>query len=207
MSGGHYYEGAFYGLVMEPLQRGLHELMARQIAPGERVLDAGSGAGGLALRMAAQAREVVGVDHAPAMVAYAERRRARAAVANVSFVAGDAASALAARPDGDFDVATLVLALHEMPAAVRGPVLRELCRLATRVVCLDFRVPMPRNFAGLRNRFFEVAAGRQHFRAFRDFTGRGGVPGIAEAAGLRWEHQRDVDAGSLTLVTLTRGAA
>jgi ubiquinone/menaquinone biosynthesis C-methylase UbiE len=203
MGAGNYYEGAFYGRVLEPLQRGLHAVVAREIAPGERVLDAGSGAGGLALRLARVASQVVGVDHAPAMVAWAERRRAREGVGNVRFVTGDVTRALADAPDGGFHAATLVLALHEMPTSARGPILRELCRLAARVVCLDFKVPMPWNLAGLRNRSFEVAAGRAHFRAYRDYVRRGGVQAIAAEAGVACTHVRDLDRGALTLVTLS----
>ena len=201
---GKYYEGAFYGRVIEPLQRGLHAVVAREIAPGERVLDAGSGAGGLALRIAGVASEVVGVDQAPAMVAWAERRRRREGVANVRFVTGDVTRALADAPVGAFHAATLVLALHEMPTAARGPVLRELCRLAERVICLDFKVPMPWNPAGIRNRSFEVAAGREHFRAYRDYVRLGGVHAIAADAGVACAHVRDIDHGALALVTLSR---
>lgn len=198
-----YYEGAFYARVMEPMQRKLHAVVAKRVAAGERVLDAGCGAGGLAFLLARRASEVVGVDLAPRMVAYAERRRQRDGVANLRFVAGDVSEALADHPEGHFDAATLVLALHEMPTAARGPVLRELCRLARRVECVDFRIPMPRNLAGLRNRFFEVAAGPEHFRAFRDFKARGGVFGVAEEAGVTCAHVRDIDSGALTVVTLT----
>jgi SAM-dependent methyltransferase len=199
--------GALYGRMIEPLQRRLHARVADLVPPGLRVLDACSGAGGLALRLAVDAREVVGVDHAPAMVAWAERRRVReggTAGARVRYVAGDVASALAAEPDGAFDVATMVLALHEMPAAVRGPLLGELCRLAAQVMVVDFRVPMPWNAAGLRNRTLEVAAGPSHFLGFRDFVRRGGVPGIAAAAGLACEHLRDLDQGAMSAFSLTR---
>lgn len=199
---GRFYEGAFYARVMEPMQRRLHELVARRVEADQRVLDAGCGAGGLALRLARTAREVVGVDLAPRMIATAEARRRRAAAHNLRFVTGDVASALADLDDGHFDAATLVLALHEMPSASREPVLRELCRVARRVECFDFRIPMPRNLAGLRNRAFEVAAGPEHFRAFRDYTARGGVSAIAAAAGVDCDHVRDIDRGAMTIVTL-----
>jgi ubiquinone/menaquinone biosynthesis C-methylase UbiE len=195
-------EGPLYARLIEPAQTALREVIAREVTPGARVLDAGGGAGALALRLAAHAQEVVGVDRSPAMIAYAEGRRARAGHANVRFVQGDAATALADRPAGASDVASLVLALHELPGAVRGPLLRELCRLAGRVLCLDFAVPLPRNLPGLSNCLLELLAGPTHFRAFRDYGRRGGAPGIARAAGLACEPVRDLHGGSLRLCAL-----
>ena len=45
----------------------------------------------------------------------------------------------------------MVLVLHEMPAEARTPVLREVTRVAKRLLCLDYRVPMPWNLAGALN--------------------------------------------------------
>jgi hypothetical protein len=118
------------------------------------------------------------------MVAYANRRLAAEAAPNVSFVLGDAAAFLAARPDGAFDTATMAFVLHEMPAEARAAVLRESARVARRVICVDFKVPMPRSSRGFFYRGLEVAAGPEHFRGFRDFGMRGGTQGVAASAGL-----------------------
>lgn len=200
-----YYEGRPYVWVVEPLLRGLHALVAAQVTAGQRVVDVGCGAGGLALRLAPQARTVLGVDRSTAMIAAAERRPARRRVANLRFVAGDAATVLAAEPRDAFDVATLVLMLHELPTAERTPVLQAAAQAARRVLCVDFRVPQPRNLAGLRNRTLEVLAGPAHFQAFRDYVRRGGVPGLAAVAGLSYRHVRRVDGGSVDLWWLERG--
>lgn len=193
---GRYYDGRLYGRFVEPLLSGLHAVVAAQVPPGGRIVDVGSGTGGLALRLAAQAAAVLGVDRSAAMVAQAERRRAREAAPNVRFVAGDAIAVLAAEAAGAFDVATLVLVLHELPSDVRTPLLQAAARAARRVLCVDFRVPQPWNPAGLRNRTIELLAGPEHFGAFRDFGRRGGIPALASAAGLACQHVRSVDAGT-----------
>jgi cyclopropane fatty-acyl-phospholipid synthase-like methyltransferase len=74
---------------------------------GKRILDVGCGPGRYALELARRnAREVVGVDFAPGMLAIAQAAAGRAGVAErVRFVAGDF---LAADLDGTFDGAVAI---------------------------------------------------------------------------------------------------
>lgn len=62
---------------------------------------------------------------------------------------------------------------------------------------------MPRNAAGLRNRLFELVAGREHVLAFRDFNARGGTLGVAQEAGLVCRHLRFVDGQTIDLSEIT----
>ena len=198
------YDGRFYARVLDPFLSGLHEKVAQLVEPGGRVLDVGCGTGGLAFRMAPHAKEVVGIELSPAMAEYANQRRSDEGFEHVSFVLGDVVHAFRERAAGYFDVATMVLALHEMPAEARTPVLREVTRVAKRLLCLDYRVPMPWNLAGARNRLLEAAAGREHFGAFRDFYRRGGIAGIAESAGLVCERVRYIDHESLDISVIRK---
>ena len=193
------YDGRFYARVLDPFLSGLHGKLAQFVEPGGRVLDVGCGTGDLAFRMAPRAEEVVGIELSPAMVEFANQRRSDEGFEHLSFVLGDVVNAFRERAAGYFDVATMVLALHEMPAEARTPVLREVTRVAKRLLCLDYRVPMPWNLAGARYRLVEAATGREHFGAFRDFCRRGGTAGIAETAGLLCEHVRHIDRQSLDI--------
>ena len=170
----HFYDGWIYARTLDRLLADLHQLVADRVEPARRILDVGCGTGDLAWRLAPKAEEVVGIELSPAMVDFANRARATRVLPNVSFVLGDVTKALADLPDGHFDLATTVLVLHEMPAEAWTPVLREVTRVAGRLLCVDFRAPMPWNAAGIRNRLFEITAGREHYRAFRDFQRRGG---------------------------------
>jgi ubiquinone/menaquinone biosynthesis C-methylase UbiE len=188
---------------MDRFSAALHNIVAKQVGHAGRVLDVGCGTGSVAFKLAANAQEVVGVELSPAMVDYANRAGAKAGIENVSFVVGDVIEAFSDVPDGHFEIATMVLALHEMPTEARGPVLREVARIAQKLLCVDFRVPMPRNAAGLRNRLFELLAGREHFQAFRDFNARGGTSGVAQEAGLICRHLRFVDRQTIDLSEIT----
>lgn len=194
-----YYEGLFYAVVMDRIMAGLNAFIARQIEPGQRILDAGCGTGTLSMRLARSAREVVAIDHSAPMLAQGQRRLAKAGLANLRFDLADFADGLGAHDSGSFDLAVMVMVLHEMPQDVRAAALAGLTRVARRVLLVDFQAPQPWSVAGVRNRFFELAAGSVHFRAFRDFCARGGVPAIAGAAGHRCAVVRSLDSGSLGL--------
>ena len=197
-----FYDGRFYARVVDPFVSGLHRIVAELVEPGSKVLDVGCGTGSLALRLAPTAAEVIGVELSPAMAEYATRWLDDS-TANVSFMVGDVAEVLAERPDRYFDVATMALVLHEMPSETREPVLHEVTRVARRLLCLDYRVPMPKNLQGVRNRLAEALAGGEHFRAFRDFTRRGGTNGVATAAGLACKNIRYPDKGTFDISEIT----
>lgn len=190
-----FYDGPVYARLVDPFVSGLHGIVADLVTPESRILDVGCGTGNLAFRLAPAAAEVVGVELSPAMAEYAIRK-IDASTPNVSIVLGDVTEVFSDQPAGAFDIATMVLALHEMPASARAPVLREVTRVAKRLLCLEYRVPMPWNLQGARNRIIEGLAGPEHFRAFRDFARRGGTPGVVETAGLVYDNVRYPDHGT-----------
>ena len=197
----HLYDGPMYGRLIEPLLAGVHGFVAKQVPADSRVLDAGCGTGALARRLAKAGGEVVGVDLSPRNLDYAKAQLARAPLPNLTFHAGDVAH-LDRWDDGAFDVATIVVALHEMPAKNRVSVLRELARVARRVFVLDYYWPMPWNRAGLRNRAIEFAAGPPHFLAFRSFLAAGGLDPLVARAGLTRRVERRLDQGTMVFQEL-----
>jgi SAM-dependent methyltransferase len=199
-----FYDGSVYGRFVDPLLDGVHAFVVSHLPAGQRVLDACCGTGALSLRLARSGKEVVGVDLSPRNIEHAERQRLAATLDNVRFEIGDVAY-LERWADREFDVATLVLALHEMPADCRVPVLKEVARVAGRVLVLDYAVPMPLNLAGLRNRAIELTAGREHYLAFRNFSRHGGLDALVRAAGLHVGSARPLDSGALTVQELFAG--
>ncbi len=195
------YDGAFYGRLVEPLLDGVHGYVAKHLPPGHRVLDACCGTGGLARRLAKGGRDVVGVDFSPRNIDYARRKNDGSSTEEPTFDLADV-SQLIEPAAGRYDLATIVLALHEMPSAARKPVMQALLRVARRVMVIDFAVPMPWNMAGARNRALEVAAGFEHFSAFRDFYRRGGLPRLFDSVGAEIESERRIDAKTLHVTVL-----
>ena len=84
---------------------------------------------------------------------------------------------------------TMVLVLHELPAALRPAVLSECRRVVKadgRVLIIDFNFgpyPFPMDYIWrLVRRFFEFISGREHYAHYLDFKKRGGLgPLVSEA--------------------------
>lgn len=199
----HWYDGRVYAAVIDRMLEGVRAYVADHLPEGQRVLDACCGTGALSRRLVEHGRTVVGVDLSPRHVEYA---RGHTGSSSAEFRVGDVAE-LSVPPEGRYDVAVIVLALHEMPRPSRGPVLDRLLEVSRQLMVVDFVAPMPRNFPGLRNRAAEVAAGREHFAAFRDWEGQGGLDPLVQDADATIESDRTIDGGTLRVLTLSRHVA
>jgi SAM-dependent methyltransferase len=195
--------GLPYSLVFDRLLRGLHQRAAAQVPEGHSCVDVCCGTGGLTFQIARRAPRVVGVDISPSMIRRAELLRERRGLDHVSFVQGDATDLSHLAVD-ELDCGAVCMGLHEMPTDVRERVLPELLRVVRRLVIVDFRIPMPRNVAGIRNRVIEFLGGPAHFTGFLDYKRRGGLDALLDPTGATIEHRRTLDAGTLELVVIHR---
>ena len=198
-----------YDRYVDPLIAGLRRIGRRLYRPrkGMQVLDVGCGTG-TALKFYRDAGcRVAGLDCSPAMAAAARQKLGpRAAIC-----LGDGARM--PYPDNRFDLVTGWLTLHEMPAAVRPMVLAEMVRVTRdtgRILLVDYRAGAVRTITGRLGRlpilFFEIMAGRNHFRHYRDFLRRGGLQPLIIGAQLTVERQTSAVGGNfrLTLLRLDR---
>ncbi|CAM3361417.1 demethylmenaquinone methyltransferase [Hydrogenibacillus schlegelii] len=131
------------------------EMMA--VRPGSRALDVATGTGDLALalrRAVGAAGEVVGLDFSPAMLARAREKAARAGLADIVWVEGDALAL--PFPDGRFDYATIGFALRNVPDLDRA--LAEMARVVRPgglVVSLELSKPVVPGFREIYYVYFE----------------------------------------------------
>jgi len=111
-----------------------HDFFVERVKAGDRVLDIGSGKGELASDLATISRAtVVGVDHDPGHLAFAQQRFTHP---NLHFLEGEALESL---PDGHFDVIVLSNVLEHLDGRVEF--LRRVVSSATPHRLL-FRVPV-----------------------------------------------------------------
>jgi SAM-dependent methyltransferase len=164
---------------------------ARRLLPlrgDERALDAGTGAGVLALALAPLVRVVVGIDVVPELLEAARRR----APANATFVEGDA-TALPFE-DGYFDLAGTRRMLHHM----RRPelALAELTRVTAPggLIVVEDQVAPADPLAGIELDRFERARDPSHTRTLADADLRGlfDVNGLVLVRSERVSHRREL---------------
>jgi SAM-dependent methyltransferase len=90
--------------------------------------------------------------------------------------------------NGQFDLALISMAIHEMEPAGRIPTLREMTRVLREdgvllIMDFDFELESDRSLAALIIRIIERIAGKEHHRNFRHFMASGGIPRLLESLG------------------------
>jgi len=196
----------FYDAVVEPFNASLRRYVAYVAGPkeGMRVLEVGCGTGTNLELFAEAGCEVAGVDLSQSMMDLAKKKLGDRADLRL----GDAAEMPFA--DNSFDLVLSFLTLHEMPPAVRTPVMKEIVRVAGadgRALFIDYnpgpiRFPKGWFYKSVIN-VIELGAGREHFQNYRDFLERKGLPRLIEAHDLSVIKERVVAGGNVQVV-LTR---
>lgn len=182
-----------YATFVDPLLLSTRRAVLRAVPAGARVVDVAFGTGDLARILSAKASDVHGVELSADRVRYASKR----AGPNLHFHEGDARSL--PFDDQQFDLATISMALHEMPASYRPQVLRELMRVAPEALVVDYSAPQPGNPVALGVRAIERVAGLEHFQGFQSFLEEGGIHGLAARLDLRAVLVEELVAGCIGL--------
>ena len=198
----------FYDTFVEPFITSVRQIGLKMYPPvdGALILDIGCGTGtNLSLYHEAGCK-VYGIDSSPAMIKVARKKLGNRADLRL----GDASQM--PYPDGLFDLITAMFILHEMPSQIRADVMSEIFRVMKddgRVLLIDFH-PGPIRFPNgwyykIITQFFEIAAGVEHYRNYRDFLKKDGLPRLYKSLKLIPEKKRIISGGNLGLFLLRRG--
>ncbi len=195
-----------YDRLFEPINQGLRVLGLRLFLPkkGMAILDVGCGTG-LQLDLYRKYQCILyGIDSSASMLEIARKRLGDDAKLHL----GDASHM--PYEDQSFDLATAMLALHEMDPATRSGVVREMKRVLKpegRILLIDFHSGPIEPFQGWLTKiiitFSEIAAGREHFKNYRQFMRIKGLPTITSDQDLSIEKCRIVGGGALALYLLS----
>lgn len=191
-----------YDTFVEPFNRALRQigLKLHPVTEGMTVLDVGCGTG-TTLQLYQKAGCIVsGIDSSQSMLKIAKEKLN----SQTELLLGNASEMQ--YPDDTFGLVIGMLTLHEMPEIVRTRVLMEMMRVVRmkgRILIIDFH-PGPIQFpkGWMYNAvifFFEITAGYEHFKNFRNFISRNGIPGLIESKSLRLEKVKIVGGGNLGL--------
>ena len=198
---------SLYDRLFEPLNRGLRSLGLRMFPPepGMKVLDVGCGTG-VHLEIYRRSEcELYGIDSSPSMLDIARKRLGEDAKLRLG-----SATELPYE-DGLFDLALCMLVLHEMDPETRTPALAELKRVSKpdgRILLIDFHAGPARPLKGWLTKSIiflsEVAAGRRHFRNYRQFISIRGLPTLIDDSQLSLDKRKVVAGGNLALYLLQK---
>ncbi|MBA7467634.1 2-methoxy-6-polyprenyl-1,4-benzoquinol methylase, mitochondrial [subsurface metagenome] len=175
----------FYMFLIEPLLIKAKNSVTRRVLglKPKQVLEVGCGTCLQSLKIAQSGVKVVGVDISDKMFPSApdipeELTIQVADGTNLPF------------PDDSFDLTLISLALHEMAAGKRLPIIKELIRTLRpggTMLILDYDTGI-KNSSSLTSwliKAIEWLAGKEHHANFRDFLRNGGVPGLLAVLGYR----------------------
>lgn len=176
-------------------------------APGMRVLDLGCGTGSHVELYRRRGCAVVGVDRSDPMLQVAARKLGP----DAGLLRADATAVPLA--DGAVDLVLLSLALHENDEQVQSAMLAECVRVLSadgHLLVIEHHpgpARFPRGWARrLMVTLIELVGGHDHFRAFRAYMARGGVPYLADKHGLAVVSSKVVGSGTMGVFLLRRPA-
>lgn len=195
--------GNFYGTILDPILAPVRKRVAHEINRGETVIDIACGTGAQIFEIADRALLVTGVDLSESMIDFAKKTSKKRNVPNAEFFVCHATN-LSVFGTGSFDVAIMSLALHQFPPNLHSPVLSEMKRVATRIIIVDYAVPLPNNYVGIGSRVAEFLAGKEHNSNFKQYCQRGGLNNISPSNELKIEKSVLFGKGAFQLVVCTK---
>jgi SAM-dependent methyltransferase len=175
----HYYDGAFYAWVLDPILKEVRNQILSQIPKDTYVVDMACGTGALAFELAKMGNRVIGVELSKAMHHYSQQKLSKIPLSNLEFCYGDATN-LPEFKTHQFDYAIFSMTLHEMPPTIRLQALQEAKRISKSIIIADYINPMPLNLSGLLVRIAEFFAGQQHYKGYKDYQRTGGLAALLQ---------------------------
>jgi len=192
----------YYDRLLEGMNKALKLVGIRMFRPkkGMRILDVGCGTGSqLELYLRYQC-DLSGVDRSPSMLEMARQRLGN----NAQLELGDASHL--PYEDRKFDLVIVMLTLHEMPPTTRPRVMEEIKRVVKddgHILLIDFHTGPYQMLQGWVAKGIilvaEIAAGREHFRNYRNFMAHGGLTSLIERHGLKVEKQQVLGWGAFNV--------
>ncbi len=196
------WSAGFYDTIFDSMNMGLRIHGIRMAPPdkGMKVLDVGCGTGvhlGLYKKYGCT---LYGIDPSPAMMQVARKRLGE----DAELYIGDATEM--PYDNRSFDLIICMLVLHELDSTKRLPLVEEMKRVLGHdgsILFIDYNCGSVKPFGGWFTKLFiliaEKAAGRVHYRNFKDFRSSGGLPTLISASRLVEVQRKIVGGGNLAL--------
>ncbi len=191
-----------YDRLFDSMNKGLKLVGVRMFRPsrGMSILDVGCGTGSHLELYQRYKCDLYGIDLSPSMLAIARERLGDTAQLDL----GDASDM--PYEDGRFDLVISMLSLHEMSPGTRSGVLSEIKRVLKpngRILLIDFHPGPYQPLQGWISKtiilFSELAAGREHFRNYRQFMRTKGLSTLLREQNMGIEKQSILAGGTFAV--------
>ena len=172
-----------YRKVIDPILSKIQRSIINMVGPEDKVLDIACGTGSLSLTLSSKCKEVTGIDLSEEMIDLAIMSAIKQDRSNVNFFLKDATD-LSEFKSGEFDFAITSLSIHQFDSSLAIEILREMKRISSRVLIMDYFYPIQTGFWRKIIYTVEWIAGGEHFRNFRNYNRLGGLDYFLLQAGL-----------------------
>ena len=195
-----------YDRLFENMNRGLRIAGIRMFRPskGMNILDVGCGTGSHLELYQRYECNLYGIDLSPSMLEVARVRLGD----SIQLDLGDATNM--PYEDHKFDLIISMLSLHEMAQQTRSGVLSEMTRVLKddgHILLIDFHPGPYQPLQGWISKviifFSELAAGREHFKNYRQFMATKGLSTLATLNRLEVEKQNILAGGTFAIFLVT----
>ena len=192
--------------LFESMNRGLRLAGIRMFRPskGMNILDVGCGTGSHLELYQRYECNLYGIDLSPSMLAVARVRLGD----SIQLDLGNATNM--PYEDHKFDLIISMLSLHEMTQQTRSEVLSEMKRVLKddgQILLIDFHPGPYQPLQGWISKmiifFSEFAAGREHFKNYRQFIATKGLSTLAAQSSLEVEKQSILAGGTFAVLLVS----
>jgi SAM-dependent methyltransferase len=180
----HWYDGWFYDKFIAPNQDRLFGKIRNLIEPNSKIIDVGCGTGRFPLFIADNCKSVKGIDLSNRNIARANFNLSPNPRDNISFEHKRVEDIIKENKE-HFDYAVSTYVIHEIEEAERINLLKEMATIADKIILGDYLFPVKRGFWSVLNEVVEFAAGRNHYRNYKNFMANGGIHKLAIETGLK----------------------
>ena len=197
----------FYDRIFDSMNKGLKLAGIRMFRPkqGMSILDVGCGTGSHLELYQRYHCNLYGLDHSPSMLSVAHERLRGSAQLEL----GDATAMC--YEDEQFDLAIVMLTIHELDPETRMQVLNEIKRVLKidgRLLLIDYHPgpyqPLQAWVSKIIIFIAELAAGWRHFQNYRNFITQGGLSRLVAQHNLRVEKQQILAGGTFAVYLVSQ---
>ena len=197
----------WYDSILEPLINGLRRIGLKMFSVNEdmNVLDIGCGTGAHLKLYQEKKCNLYGIDLSDSMINVAKRNLSKEVKLELCNATNTPFS------NNFFDFIYSMLVLHEMDEDVRAGVLSEANRILKndgRILLIDYHNRPIRNLKGFISKIiitiFEFAAGKKHYKNYRQFIKSGALPRLIKSQNFEIENQRILSGGTFGIFLLKK---